>query len=122
MTHKERLMAVKEGRKTDRPAFVAWGPHMNLVDRNAKDFTEATIAYQNTYQFDFIKLMPNGMYFTEDFGQMLRPAAHIYDDTWMNVQASAINDPHQWAKLKVPDPRTCTCLAADNFPQRCACG
>ena len=71
MTHKERLMAVKEGRKTDRPAFVAWGPHMNLVDRNAKDFTEATIAYQNTYQFDFIKLMPNGMYFTEDFGQML---------------------------------------------------
>ena len=31
---------------------------MNLVDRNAKDFTEATIAYQNTYQFDFIKLMP----------------------------------------------------------------
>ena len=106
MTHKERLMAVKEGRKTDRPAFVAWGPHMNLVDRNAKDFTEATIAYQNTYKFDFIKLMPNGMYFTEDFGQLLRPAAHIYDDTWMNVQASAINDPHQWAKLKVPDLKT----------------
>lgn len=57
MTHKERQMAVKEGRGAYRPAFAAWGPHMNLVDRNAKDFAEATIAYQDTYQFDFIKLM-----------------------------------------------------------------
>lgn len=103
MTHKERLEAVKEGRKTDRPAFAAWGPHMNLVDRNLKDFAEATIAYQNAYQFDFIKLMPNGMYFTEDFGQKLKPAEHIFDDTWMNVQESAITDPHQWSKLRVPD-------------------
>lgn len=103
MTSKERLMAVKEGKKTDRPAFAAWGPHMNLVDRNAKDFAEATIAYQNTYKFDFIKLMPNGMYFTEDFGQKLKPAEHLYDDTWMNVVESAVKDPHEWTKLKAPD-------------------
>lgn len=103
MTHKERLQAVVEGKKTDRPAFAAWGPHMNLIDRNAKDFAEATIQYQNTYQFDFIKLMPNGMYFTEDFGQQLKPAEHIFDDTWMNVEKSAIKDPHEWAKLKMPD-------------------
>ena len=66
ITHTQRLKAVKEGRILDRPAYTAWGPHMSLVDRNVKDFTEATIAYQNSYQFDFIKLMSNGMYFTED--------------------------------------------------------
>jgi uroporphyrinogen decarboxylase len=103
MTPKERLMAVKEGKKTDRPAFAAWGPHMNLVDRNAKDFAEATIQYQNAYHFDFIKLMPNGMYFTEDFGQKLKRSEHIFDDTWMNVEAFTVNDPHQWTKIRVPD-------------------
>ena len=45
ITHTQRLKAVKEGRILDRPAYTAWGPHMSLVDRNVKDFTEATIAY-----------------------------------------------------------------------------
>ena len=26
----------------------------------------------------------------------------ILDETWQNVQVNAINDPHEWAKLKVP--------------------
>lgn len=103
ITHTQRLKAVKEGRILDRPAYTAWGPHMSLVDRNVKDFTEATIAYQNSYQFDFIKLMSNGMYFTEDFGQKIKPAAHIMDDTWLNVTVNAVNDPHEWARLKAPD-------------------
>lgn len=103
ITHAQRVKAAKEGRILDRPAFVAWGPHMSLVDRNVKDFTEATIAYENSYQFDFIKLMSNGMYFTEDFGQKIKPASHIMDDTWLNVSVNAVNDPHEWAKLKAPD-------------------
>lgn len=103
MTHTQRLKAVLEGKIADRPAFTAWGPHMNLVDRNAKDLAKATIDYQNANQFDFIKVMPNGMYFTEDFGQVLKPAEHILDETWQNTLVYAINDPHEWAKIKVPD-------------------
>ena len=49
ITHTQRVKAALEGKILDRPAFVAWGPHMNLVDRNAKDFAKATIDYQNTY-------------------------------------------------------------------------
>ena len=95
-----RLKAVKEDGFWTALRMPAWGPHMSLVDRNVKDFTEATIAYQNSYQFDFIKLMSNGMYFTEDFGQKIKPAAHIMDDTWLNVTVNAVNDPHEWAKAE----------------------
>ena len=102
ITHTQRVKAALEGKMLDRPAFAAWGPHMNLVDRNAKDFARATIDYQNAHHFDFIKVMPNGMYFPEAFGQKLKDADFILDETWQNVQVNAINDPHEWAKLKVP--------------------
>ncbi len=102
ITHTQRVKAALEGRILDRPAFAAWGPHMNLVDRNAKDFARATIDYQNAHQFDFIKVMPNGMYFPEAFGQKLKDADFILDETWQNVQVNLINDPHEWTKLKVP--------------------
>ncbi|AEC01354.1 uroporphyrinogen decarboxylase family protein [Parasphaerochaeta coccoides] len=102
ISHTQRVKAALEGKILDRPAFVAWGPHMNLVDRNAKDFAKATIDYQNAYGFDFIKVMSNGLYFPEAFGQKIRPAEHILDETWQNTQINVINDPHEWARLKVP--------------------
>ena len=55
ITHTQRVKAALEGKMLDRPAFAAWGPHMNLVDRNAKDFARATIDYQNAHHFDFIR-------------------------------------------------------------------
>ena len=89
ITHTQRVKAALEGKMLDRPAFAAWGPHMNLVDRNAKDFARATIDYQNAHHFDFIKVMPNGMYFPEAFGQKLKDADFILDETWQNVQVNA---------------------------------
>ena len=103
ITHKQRIEAALEGKILDRPAYAMWGPHFNLEDRNVKDFTDATIRYQEAYDFDFIKVMPNGIYFTEDFGQVIRPAENYLDDTWMNTLQFAIKDPHDWAKIKVPD-------------------
>lgn len=103
ITHKQRVQAALEGKVLDRPPYSMWGPHFNLEDRNVKDFTLATIQYQDNFNFDFIKVMPNGIYFTEDFGQVIRPSMHYQDDTWMNTLQFAINDPHDWAKIKVPD-------------------
>lgn len=103
ITHRQRLQAALEGKLLDRPPCAMWGPHFNLEDRNVKDFTLATIQYQNNYDFDFIKVMPNGIYFTEDFGQVIRPSQSYTDDTWMNTVQYAILDPHDWAKIRVPD-------------------
>lgn len=106
ITHKQRLQAVLEGKVLDRPPVSLWGPHFNLEDRHAKDFALASINYQNSYDFDFIKVMPNGVYFTEAFGQEIRYSEHYQDDTWMNTVRYAINDPKEWAKIKVPDLKT----------------
>ena len=57
ITHKQRIEAALEGKILDRPAYAMWGPHFNLEDRNVKDFTDATIRYQEAYDFDFIKVM-----------------------------------------------------------------
>lgn len=102
MTHTQRLKAVVAGQKTDRPAFAAWGPHMNLTDRNVKDFVKETCDYQNAHDFDFIKVMPNGIYFPEAFGQTFRAPEHILDEVYLATDKNAVNDPHEWSKLKVP--------------------
>lgn len=105
MTHTERLKAVVAGKKADRPAFVAWGPHFCLTDRYLDDFVKTTINYQNSYDFDFIKVMPNGMYFPEAFGQKLEPASNWFEETWRTTTKYLINDPHEWEKLKAPNIR-----------------
>lgn len=102
MTHTERLKAVTQGKTVDRPAFAAWGPHLCLSDRNLADFVKATIDYQTCFDFDFIKVMPNGMYFPEAFGQKLEPARHWFDETWRTTTKYLINHPVEWTKLKAP--------------------
>ena len=41
---------------------------MNLSDLNAADFARATIDFQRTHDFDFIKVMSNPYYMIEDMG------------------------------------------------------
>lgn len=99
MTHTQRIKAVLEGKPVDRYPMTAWGPHLNLEDRNVNDFTKAVIAYQNRYDFDVMKLMQNAFYFVENFGQVfeepvdaddaeykktIKPAFTCLED-WMNV-------------------------------------
>ena len=57
MTHTERIKAVLEGRPVDRIPFIAWGPHLNLEDRNVNDFSKAIIAYETQHDFDVIKVI-----------------------------------------------------------------
>ena len=74
MTHRERLETLKNGGTLTRPAYAAWGHVMNLSDLNAADFARATIDYQKTHDFDFVKVMSNPYYMIEDMGlELMRP-------------------------------------------------
>lgn len=79
MTKMERVKAVLAGQPVDRPPFVAWGPHLNLEDRHTGDFTKAVIAYEDQHDFDILKVMQNGLYFAEDFGQIVDPPLNSDD-------------------------------------------
>lgn len=105
MTHTERVKAVLNNKPVDRPPFIAWGPHLNLEDRHTGDFTKAVIAYENQHDFDILKVMQNGLYATEDYGQVIqdpkdsddacfrltkKPAFTKLED-WMNVETKNVH-------------------------------
>ena len=104
MTHMERMKAMLEGKPVDRPLVSAWGHLMNLEERHAYDFAKATIDLQNSCRFDFIKVMPNTYFMTEDFGNILRPAEHSLDMGLLCCTRLAVQSSEDWKKLKVLDP------------------
>jgi len=105
MTHTERIKALLNGGTVDRPPFVAWGPHFNLEDKHTGDFTKAVIAYQNQHDFDILKVMMNGLYDTEDFGQVIAECENSDDPCFKKTVRSAFQSLDDWKNAKVTDIR-----------------
>lgn len=103
MTHTERLRAMLEHQSIDRLPVAMWGHFMNLEDRNATDFSKALIDFQNNYDFDFVKIMSNSYYLTEDMGNVIRPSKTNEDAAFLLADKLAVEAPEDWYKLKVPD-------------------
>lgn len=101
MNAMQRMRAMVEGKPVDRPGYVLWG-HMPMEDRNQYDFVKATMNQQNNYRFDFVKLMPNGFYLTEDYGQKIRWPQSPFELPF--IEHYAVNHPKQWLNLPVLDP------------------
>lgn len=105
MTHTERVKRVIRGEATDRPVFTAWGPHANLEDRDLNDFVKYTINYQEYNDFDIVKVMPNGLYHTEDYGQIVRWGENDDDASYRNTIKWAMNSLEDWKKVPRLDMR-----------------
>ena len=99
MTHKDRILAAVRGEWLDKPCYTAWGPHYSFEEQNAKDLAEALIGFQKAQDFDLIKHMPSGMYFTEAFGQQIPAATNMDFQAWMSVSKFVVNDPSDWLKI-----------------------
>lgn len=103
MTHTQRVKAMMEGRPFDRPPFIAWGPHLNLEDRHVGDFTKAVIAYQNQHDFDILKVMQNGLYNVEDFGQVIEEPENSDDAGFRKTKKSAFTCLDDWRNISKKD-------------------
>lgn len=99
MTHKERILAATRGEWLDKPCYTAWGPHYSFEEQNAKDLAEALIGFQKVHDFDLIKHMPSGMYFTEAFGQVIPKTMNMDFQAWASVERFVINDPSDCLRL-----------------------
>ena len=82
------------------PCFTFWGPHCSLEESNAKDLAYYTIAFQEAYQFDFIKIMESGMYIPEAFGQVIPPNVTPSMQSWQSVEKWRINHGKEWLQLR----------------------
>lgn len=101
MTKRERMVATISGRAPDRVPISFWR-HFPDVDQDAGALAEAMIAFQRTYDLDLVKLMPNGMYGTEDFGCRIGNPDPVTGAK--RLVESPIHDIGDWERLPAPDP------------------
>ena len=67
MTKRERLAAACAGQSLDRPPVALWR-HFPGDDQDADDLAAASIQFQQTLDFDFLKVTPPSTYMVDDYG------------------------------------------------------
>jgi uroporphyrinogen decarboxylase len=67
LTHWERVAATLAGAETDHPPVSVW-QHFPERDQTATALADVTLAWQQQFDLDFVKLMPPGDYMTIGWG------------------------------------------------------
>lgn len=96
MTKRERLAAALRGEVVDRPPIAFWG-HYPSDPRSAEDLARAAIAFQQKYDWDFVKIMATGAYHVEILGAETRYDAFPYG--YPRPVCSPIQTGGDWEKL-----------------------
>lgn len=102
MSKRERLEAAFEGAKVDRPPVSLWR-HWPVDDQFGDQLARATLTFQQTFDFDFIKITPSSNYCIASYGA---------ESTWEGNEEGTrawgprvIQSPDDWTHLKPLDPR-----------------
>jgi len=99
-THRERIQACLNGEKTDRTPIALWR-HFPVDDQDPETLATSTLHFQNTYDFDIVKVTPASSFAVKGWG---------VEDQWMDDTEGSrrytkrvINEPADWEKLSVLD-------------------
>jgi uroporphyrinogen decarboxylase len=103
LTKRERLEATVAGAPVDRPAIALWR-HWPGDDQRAADLAAAHVSWQQSYDFDLIKLTPTSAYCLQDWG--IRTAWLGGDEGTRTYEAPVIKDQEDWNRLPVLDPNS----------------
>jgi uroporphyrinogen decarboxylase len=97
MSKRERVRAAIHGEPVDRVPISFWR-HFPGRDMMADSLCELMMHFQRTYDLDFIKMMPMGLYSIVDFGCKIR----VYDDLTRPQEVSeyCIKEPGDWETLE----------------------
>jgi uroporphyrinogen decarboxylase len=101
ITHLERVQACLSGEKPDRVPVALWH-HFPVDDQSPHRLAEATLAFQRTFDFDLVKVMPPSSYCLKDWGAQ---------DEWRgstegtrSYTTPVIQEPEDWKSLPLLDP------------------
>lgn len=101
MTHRERMVACISQAKLDRIPVALWR-HFPVDDQTPDGLAAATAAFQNTFDFDLVKVTPASSFCLRDWG---------IQDEWKGDRegtrdyiGSLIHQPDDWRKLTRLDP------------------
>jgi uroporphyrinogen decarboxylase len=99
-THRERIQAAIMGEILDRPPVALWR-HFPLDDQGPETLANATLHFQQNYDFDLVKVTPASSFCVKDWG---------VQDEWVGdtegtrrYTQTIINDPRDWESLPVLD-------------------
>lgn len=100
-THRERIQACLNGEKPDRTPIALWR-HFPVDDQHPETLAASTLQFQQTYDFDIVKVTPASSFAVKDWG---------VEDEWMGDAEGSrrytkriIHEPADWEKLTVLDP------------------
>lgn len=113
MTKVERIHRALARQAVDRPPVSFWR-HFPQEDHDPSALAEALLAFHATYDLDFIKVMPTGVYCVEDWGCRVAYQGDV-DGSRVCVD-HAVKRPDDWKGIRPLDPeagalgRELTCL------------
>jgi len=100
-THRERIQAAIRGEIIDRPPVALWR-HFPVDDQSADTLAEATLHYQQSYDFDLVKVTPASSFCAREWG---------VQDEWVGDTEGTrrfikrvISTPRDWEALPVLEP------------------
>ncbi len=102
MTKRQRLEATFAGAPVDRPAVALWR-HWPVDDRYGAELARAHLEFQQTYDFDFIKVTPSSDFMVEGYGAESRWVGN--EEGTREWGPRLIQSAEDWLKLKPLDPR-----------------
>ena len=101
ISHRERLETCLSGEKPDRIPVALWR-HFPVDDQSPYTLAAATALFQNTYDFDLIKVMPTSSFCLKDWGA---------EDQWngnyhgtRDYTRQVVHQAQDWHNLKTLDP------------------
>jgi len=100
MNKRERLLAASRRQAVDRIPIALWR-HFPGDDQRAADLAQATIAFQDKYDFDFVKVSPSNSYAGEDWGA--QTAFHGNMEGTRDYVERPVKQPSDWRKLQPLD-------------------
>jgi uroporphyrinogen decarboxylase len=102
VSHIKRLEMCISGEIPDRVPVALWR-HFPVDDQSPETLASAIISFQQTYDFDLVKVTPSSSYCLRDWG---------VEDVWKgNPEGTreythrVIRDPEDWTKIPILDPR-----------------
>lgn len=102
VSHRQRLENTLSGQKPDRTPVAFWR-HLPVDDQSPEKLAAATLAIQDQFDFDLVKLMPPSSFCLKDWG--------VKDEWRGNPEGTrhytqrAIHQPEDWQKLEVLSPK-----------------
>ena len=102
MSKRERLEATFHGEAVDRLAVALWR-HWPGDDQRAEELAAGHLAFQQRYDFDFIKVTPASSFYLEDWGVETRYRGNI--EGTREFLRRPVQVPDDWRALPVLDPQ-----------------